>query len=142
MDVRLDQDVTEAVKSTVDKFGRIDYAVNCAGVYGSSAASTDLDPSEFDNIIAVNYRGLWLCSREETKQMKTQEPLPTHDGRPGSRGAIVNIGSSLAIIPIPGKTPYASSKAAVIHMTKADALDCAPLQIRVNCVVPGITEYV
>lgn len=113
------------------------------GVYGSSAASTELDPSEFDNIIAVNYRGLWLCSREETKQMKTQEPLPTHDGRPGSRGAIVNIGSSLAIIPIPGKSnncspamlsaghllmqcavaPYASSKAAVIHMTKADALD-------------------
>jgi NAD(P)-dependent dehydrogenase (short-subunit alcohol dehydrogenase family) len=74
------------------------------GVYGPNVPSTEVEPSEFDNVMAVNYRGLWLCSREETKQMQTQEPLPTHDGRPASRGTIVNLASSLAIIPAPGKS--------------------------------------
>lgn len=54
--------------------------------------------------MAVNARGVWLCGRAQARQMRTQEPLPTHDGRPGARGAIVNIASSLGISPIPGKS--------------------------------------
>ncbi len=46
---------------------------------------------EFDFVNGINYRGVWLCSRAEIRQMLKQEPLPTHDGRPGSRGSIVNI---------------------------------------------------
>ncbi|KAJ6783393.1 hypothetical protein PWT90_05853 [Aphanocladium album] len=139
-DVRVDQDIVGAVALTVEKFGRIDYAVNCAGIYGPAAASPDIALSDFDNVFSVNARGVWLCAREQTRQMKTQEPLPSHDGRPGSRGAIVNVASSLGISPIPGKTPYAASKAAVIQMTKSDALDCSPHNIRVNAVAPGITD--
>ncbi|XWW95595.1 hypothetical protein V2A60_003560 [Cordyceps javanica] len=140
VDVRAEQDVVKAVSDTVGLFGRIDYAANCAGIYGPEAASPDVDPSAFDDVFAVNVRGLWLCAREQTRQMRTQEPLPSHDGRPGSRGAIVNVASSLGISPIPGKTPYAASKAAVIQMTKSDALDCSPYGIRVNAVAPGITD--
>ncbi|OAA75634.1 oxidoreductase, short-chain dehydrogenase/reductase family [Akanthomyces lecanii RCEF 1005] len=144
VDVRVESDVKKAIEATVENFKRIDYAVNCAGgnvgIYGPEAASTDLETSDFDNVFSVNARGVWLCMREQTRQMKTQEPLPSHDGRPGSRGAIVNVASSLGISPIPGKTPYAASKAAVIQMTKSDALDCSPYDIRINAVCPGITD--
>lgn len=57
---------------------------------------------DFDRINSVNYRGCWLSSRAEIKQMLKQEPLPTHDGRPGNRGAIVNIASQLGIVGRPG----------------------------------------
>ncbi|KAF1735137.1 Levodione reductase [Beauveria bassiana] len=165
MDVRVEADIRRAIECTVERFGRIDYAANCAGIYGPEAASPDVKPSDFDNVFSVNARGVWLCTRAQTRQMKMQQPLPSHDGRPGARGAIVNVASSLGISPIPGKTPYAASKAAVIQMTKSDALDvshkkrhnvlldedersteltrelqCSPFDIRVNGVAPGITE--
>lgn len=76
----------------------------CAGVYGPDLASADTASADFDNVFSVNARGVWLCAREETRQMKTQEALPSHDGRQGSRGAIVNVGSSLGISPIPTKS--------------------------------------
>ena len=56
---------------------------------------------EFDHIVNVDYRGSWLCSREELKVMVNQEPLETHDGRKGSRGAIVNVASQLGIVARP-----------------------------------------
>ncbi|KAM3526873.1 hypothetical protein NHJ13051_003253 [Beauveria bassiana] len=162
MDVRVEADIRRAIECTVERFGRIDYAANCAGtnsspnkcvgwmrltrpaggagIYGPEAASPDVKPSDFDNVFSVNARGVWLCTRAQTRQMKMQQPLPSHDGRPGARGAIVNVASSLGISPIPGKTPYAASKAAVIQMTKSDALDCSPFDIRVNGVAPGITD--
>ncbi|OAA41954.1 oxidoreductase, short-chain dehydrogenase/reductase family [Beauveria brongniartii RCEF 3172] len=189
MDVRVEADIRRAIECTVERFGRIDYAANCAGtnsspntrlgwmrltrpaggggagIYGPEAASPDVKPSDFDNVFSVNARGVWLCARAQTRQMKMQQPLPSHDGRPGARGVIVNVASSLGISPIPGKTPYAASKAAVIQMTKSDALDvshkkrhnvlldeddrsteltrklqCSPFDIRVNGVAPGITD--
>lgn len=53
---------------------------------------------EFDAIMGVNARGLWLCAREELARIMAQEPLPTHDGRPGCRGSVVNISSNLALV--------------------------------------------
>jgi len=58
--------------------------------------------AQFDLINSVNYRGCWLSSRAEIAQMMKQEPLPTHDGRPGNRGSVVNIASQLAIAQKPG----------------------------------------
>lgn len=80
------------------RWGRIDYAVNAAGIQGPAQRSTELTLDEFDEINNVNYRGLWLCSRAELAQMLTQTPLPSHDSRPGNRGAIVHIASQLGVV--------------------------------------------
>jgi len=93
--------IEEMVKKTVDKWGRLDYAVNAAGVIGNNARSTSTTSSQFDLVNNINYRGAWLCGRAELRQMLTQEPLPTHDGRPGDRGSIVHIASQLAIVSRP-----------------------------------------
>lgn len=108
-----------AVDSVHRRFGRIDYAVNCAGLFalpfsehsakltvvgmmGDMKSSHELTTKEFDDIMNTNARGLWLASRTELSLMLGQEPLPTHDGRPGNRGAIVNVGSNLALVSRPG----------------------------------------
>ena len=68
---------------------------------------------EFDHIVNVDYRGSWLCSREELKVMVNQEPLETHDGRKGSRGAIVNVASQLGIVARPQARKFANPTLAV-----------------------------
>lgn len=70
--------------------------------------------------------------------MLKQEPLPTHDGRPGERGSIVNIASQLGVVSRPQAPAYCASKAAVISMTKSDAIDYSKDGIRINCVCPGV----
>lgn len=82
----------------VKELGRIDYCVNCAGIMGNNKNSTETSVADFDKINSVNYRGCWLSSRAELKHMQQQEPLPSHDGRPGERGSIVNIASQLGIV--------------------------------------------
>jgi hypothetical protein len=71
----------------------------------------------------INYRGVFLCSREELRQMLTQKPLLTHDGRPGNRGSIVNIASQLGLVGRPCAPAYCGSKAAVMALTRSDAID-------------------
>jgi NAD(P)-dependent dehydrogenase (short-subunit alcohol dehydrogenase family) len=68
------------------------------GIFGTLAPSHSLSTTDFDAINLVNYRGTWLCSRAELRQMLEQEPLPTHDGRPGNRGSIVNVASNLSLV--------------------------------------------
>lgn len=82
----------------VAKFGRVDYAVNCAGIMGNNKNSTETSTEDFDRINNINYRGCWLTSRAELKIMVRQEPLQSHDGRPGERGSIVNIASQLGVV--------------------------------------------
>ena len=79
------------------------------GIYGEEIPSIDLEVSDFDKILHTNARGTWLCARQEIKIMMKQEPLPTHDGRPGNRGAIVNLGSNLALVS-KGKTRTLKSR--------------------------------
>ncbi|KAF7557026.1 hypothetical protein G7046_g6159 [Stylonectria norvegica] len=123
------------------KFGRVDYAVNCAGIMGNNQRSTETSPEEFDHINGVNYRGCWLSSRAELQQMLQQEALPSHDpARPAQRGSIVNIASQLALVGRPCAPAYSGSKAAVIALTRGDAIDYAGDKIRVNCICPGIIE--
>jgi NAD(P)-dependent dehydrogenase (short-subunit alcohol dehydrogenase family) len=85
----------------MDEFKRLDYAVNCAGVLGAAKKSHEMTLEEFDHIVNVDYRGSWLCSREELKIMVSQEPLPTNNGRQGNRGVIVNVASQLGIVARP-----------------------------------------
>ncbi|KAJ5832067.1 hypothetical protein N7474_000378 [Penicillium riverlandense] len=129
------------INKVVSKFGRVDYAVNCAGVLGRSLRSAETPVEEFDRINNINYRGCWLSSRAELKQMVKQEPLPSHDPeRPPQRGAVVNIASQLGIVSRPTAPSYCASKSAVIGMTRADAIDYSQDGIRVNCVCPGVIE--
>ncbi len=85
-DVTSQEQVKNMLESTVSSFGRVDYAVNAAGILGASKRSHEMSVAEFDNVVQVDYRGCWLCSREELKHMVDQEPLNSHDGRPGNRG--------------------------------------------------------
>jgi len=120
------------------------------GVLSNNERSDATSPEEFDRINGINYRGCWLCSRAEIKQMLKQEPLATHDGRKGNRGSVVNIASQLGIVGRPAarmssppsscsllwaggcadaslEAAYCGSKAAVISMTRCDAIDvCLP----------------
>ncbi|KAL3422406.1 short-chain dehydrogenase reductase [Phlyctema vagabunda] len=130
--------VVDFLESVSFNFGRVDYCVNAAGVLGNNKRSTETTAQQFDLINGINYRGAWLMSRAELKQMLSQDPLPSHDGRPGARGAIVNIASQLGVVSRPNAPAYCASKAAVISMTKCDAIDYSKDSIRVNCVCPGV----
>ncbi|GKT84772.1 2-hydroxypropyl-CoM dehydrogenase [Colletotrichum tofieldiae] len=125
IDNRNDEDVSACMENVVEEWGRIDYAVNCA---------------EFDEITTTNYRGTWLCSRAELTHMIKQEPMKTHDGRPGNRGVIVNVASNLSLVSRPETPAYSASKAAILSMTRSDAVDYAKYNIRVNCVCPGVID--
>jgi NAD(P)-dependent dehydrogenase (short-subunit alcohol dehydrogenase family) len=93
---------TKFFENVAKELGRIDYAVNCAGVLGNNQRSTETSPEEFDSVNNVNYRGCWLSSRAELHQMLQQSPLPSHDpARPPQRGSIVNIASQLGIVSRP-----------------------------------------
>ncbi|KAK5686439.1 hypothetical protein LTS10_002557 [Elasticomyces elasticus] len=97
-DVSSAESVDHLIEQAVARFGRIDYSCNAAGVLSNNERSDATTPDEFDRINGINYRGCWLCSRAEIMQMLKQEPLPTHDGRGGSRGSVVNIASQLGIV--------------------------------------------
>ena len=105
-DVSNPDQVTHLLERCITRFGRVDYAVNAAGCLGKAARSHELSIEDFDSINQVDYRGCWLCSREEIKHMLKQEPLTSHDGRLGNRGSIVNIASQLGIVARPGAGMY------------------------------------
>ncbi|WVQ62755.1 uncharacterized protein L199_000903 [Kwoniella botswanensis] len=122
------------------KYGRLDYAVNCAGISGNNKPSDQSEMSDFDKITGINYRALWYCSKKELEIMKSQE-IPSKDGLEGvrrQRGSIVNIASQLGVVGRPDAPIYCASKSAVMGLTRCDAIDASPYQIRVNAVCPGI----
>lgn len=117
--------------------------MNCAGILGSNEVSTNTSAQEFDRINDTNYRGVWLCNKAQLRAMMRQEPLQSSSRdqlRPPQRGAIVNIASQLAIVGRARSTAYSASKAAIIAMTRGDAIDYSPYGIRINCVSPGIID--
>lgn len=101
---------------------------------------------QFDKQIAINYRGLWLCTRETFKIMSNQEldseAYPGAEIMPirAQRGSVVNLASNLAQYAQPQSAAYIGSKGAVCALTRADAMDYASQRIRVNAVLPGITD--
>ncbi|KAH8898090.1 short-chain dehydrogenase [Thozetella sp. PMI_491] len=127
--------VSSLSEAAQKSFSRVDYVVNCAGITGPSLRSDETPVEVFDRINRINYRGTWMNSRAMLSLMLKQELLPEH---PKQRGAIVNIASQLGLVGRPTASPYNASKAAVINMTRSDAIDYSKDDIRINCVCPGI----
>ncbi|KAI0843271.1 NAD(P)-binding protein [Hypoxylon sp. FL0890] len=136
-DITSESFVTSFAAEITKKFSRLDYAVNCAGILGQSLRTHETPLAEFERIANVNWKGTWLASRAALAQMVKQDPLDEHRGQ---RGAVVNIASQLGIVARPTAAPYCSSKAAIINMTRSDAIDYSRDGIRVNCVCPGVIE--
>jgi NAD(P)-dependent dehydrogenase (short-subunit alcohol dehydrogenase family) len=128
-DVTQSADVRGYVQATLDAYGAIHCFFNNAGIEGKTAAIQDYDEAMFDQVIAVNLKGVFLGMRHVIPVMLKQ----------GS-GAIVNTASTAALFGGPGMVPYVASKHAVLGMTKVASAEVARSGIRVNAVCPGPVE--
>jgi NAD(P)-dependent dehydrogenase (short-subunit alcohol dehydrogenase family) len=129
-DVTDSAQVRQAVARAVQEFGRLDVLFANAGI-GYTGELIDTTDDDWDRVMAVNARGVFLCCREAVRQMLAQQP---------AGGAVVINGSISGLVGIPGQAPYAPSKGAVVEMTRQLAVEYARRGIRVNCVCPGTVD--
>jgi len=125
-DVSKKADVERAVEATVAAFGAIDILVANAGIV-HAAEFLDLEEQDFDRVIAVNLKGIFLAGQAAARRMVKQ----------GRGGAIVNMSSVNGVLAIPNQVPYVVSKGGINQLTKVMAVGLAPHGIRVNAIGPG-----
>jgi NAD(P)-dependent dehydrogenase (short-subunit alcohol dehydrogenase family) len=128
-DVSVASEVKHLVKVTMDRFGKIDILFNNAGILIEPATVETTDESLWDRTYAVNVKGIFLGAKYAVPEMKK-----------AGGGVIINTASDSGVSPLPRASAYASSKGAVITLTKALAVELAPDNIRVNCISPTRTE--
>ena len=144
-DIRFEQQTEALVAAAISAFGRVDVLVAAAGILHAGYDSNDPSTGErehesgylvnkpiehWEKVLAVNLTGTMLTNRAVARRLLAQ----------GSGGAIVNIASAAAAIPLAGSIDYCCSKAAVLMLTKVLALELAPAGIRVNAIGPGAIE--
>ena len=130
VDISKREDVENMVKTTVSTFGRLDCAVNCAGIAGPVSLPLHEYPDEFwHQQININLTGTWYCMKFQLTQMLQ------NDG-----GTIVNLSSAAGLIGQPDNSPYAASKHGVVGLTKTASIEYATKNIRINCICPTAIE--
>ena len=131
-DVSRGEDVDELVGAAVDRHGRLDVMVCNAGIAGRYSKSLlETTDEDWDAIMAVNLRGVFLCCRRAIGQMVEQEPIGE------ARGRVIIISSQHGMIGPPGHLAYAVSKGGLVNMTHQLAVDYARRGVYVNAVAPG-----
>jgi NAD(P)-dependent dehydrogenase (short-subunit alcohol dehydrogenase family) len=122
--------VERLVQHAVDRFGRLDHAVNAAAIEIERDELVDTDDDVFDRLVAVNLRSVFLCMKHELRAMLAA----------GHGGTIVNVGSTNSFRPQPHQVVYTATKHGVIGLTKAAAIDYARHGVRINAICPGAID--
>lgn len=126
VDLCQEQEIALLLDQTVSSFGGVD-GIFCNAGIGFQQTIADVDAASFDRIMQVNVRSVFLCAKHAARVMK-------------GKGAIVITASRVAHAAYPRMVPYIASKGALLSMTRALAVDLAHLKLRVNAVLPGVTQ--
>lgn len=130
VDVSRAADVRDMVKLAVDRYGKLDIAVNNAARAQDTKPLAEMDEADFDSVLNIDLKGVALCLKYELAQMMAQ----------GNGGTIINISSVSGIRPQPACPGYIAAKHGVIGLTKSAARDYSPHGIRVNTIAPGAVD--